>query len=380
MKIGLVCPYPFDVPGGVREHVLGLYREFKKHGHKVKIIFPGGFRKKSKKKDIIFLGIYLKIPSNKDRATITFCSNFAQKIQKMLEKEKFNIIHFHESFTPFSSLQILKYSKSINIATFHACSEASPLANTAKAISKTYLLKMAQKIHGAIAVSTVARKYAIFPDKRKIVIISNGVDLTRFSPQVPYLRKFDNKRLNILFVGRLTKRKGLIYLLKAFRLLKKKNLNIRLIVVGDGDQKRKAKEFVRHHKVKDVFFEGAVSDRLLPFYYASADIFCSPATEAESFGIVLLEAMASGTPVVAFANTGYRQVLKGFGKYGLVPSKKVKTLARKIESLIENKGLRKDLAIWGQKEVKKYSWERVSSQVLDFYKITQKQLERDILS
>jgi len=371
MKIGLVCPYPLDIPGGVREHVLGLYGEFKKRGHKVKIIFPGGLRKKSKKKDIIFLGIYLKIPSNKDQATITFCSNFAQKIQKMLEKEKFDIIHFHEFYTPFSSLQILQHSTSINIATFHACSEASPLAKTAKSISRTYLKKTAKKIHGAIAVSTVARKYAIFPNKRKIIIIPNGVDLTRFNTRVSPLRKFADKKINILFVGRLTKRKGLIYLLRAFRILKKKYPNIRLIVVGDGDQKRKAKEFVRLHRVKDVFFAGAVSDKLLPFYYASADIFCSPATEAESFGIVLLEAMATGLPVVAFANTGYKQVLKGFGERGLVPSKNVKSLAGKIESLIEGKELRKDLAAWGQKEVKKYSWKKVSSRVLAFYKITQ---------
>ena len=371
MKIGLVCPYPLDIPGGVREHVLGLYGEFKKRGHKVKIIFPGGFRKQKKKRDIIFLGISFKIPSNKDHASITFCHNLDQRIQKILEKEKFDIIHFHEFYTPFSSLQILQHSTSINIATFHACSEASPLAKTAKSISRTYLKKTAQKIHGAIAVSTVARKYAIFPNKRKIIIIPNGVDLTRFNTHVSPLRKFADKKINILFVGRLTKRKGLIYLLRAFRILKKKYPNIRLIVVGDGDQKRKAKEFVRLHRVKDVFFAGAVSDKLLPFYYASADIFCSPATEAESFGIVLLEAMATGLPVVAFANTGYKQVLKGFGERGLVPSKNVKSLAGKIESLIEGKELRKDLAAWGQKEVKKYSWKKVSSRVLAFYKITQ---------
>jgi len=371
MKIGLVCPYPFDTPGGVREHVLGLYREFAKRGHKVKIIFPGSFRKQKKKRDIIFLGISFKIPSNKDHASITFCHNLDQRIQKILEKEKFDIIHFHEFYNPFSSLQILQHSTSINIATFHACSEASPLAKTAKSISRTYLKKTAQKIHGAIAVSTVARKYAIFPNKRKIIIIPNGVDLTRFNTRVSPLRKFADKKINILFVGRLTKRKGLIYLLRAFRILKKKYPNIRLIVVGDGDQKGKARQFVRHNKVKDVFFVGAISDKLLPFYYASADIFCSPATEAESFGIVLLEAMATGLPVVAFANTGYKQVLKGFGERGLVPSKNVKSLAGKIESLIEGKELRKDLAAWGQKEVKKYSWKKVSSRVLAFYKITQ---------
>lgn len=380
MKIGLVCPYPFDTPGGVREHVLGLYREFTKRGHQVKIIFPGSFRKKKKKKDIIFLGISLKIPSNKDHASITFCHNFDQRIQKILEKEKFDIIHFHESYTPFSSLQLLQYSKSTNIATFHACSEASHLAKTAKTISKIYLKKMSEKIHGAIAVSKVSLKYAIFPDKRKIVIIPNGVDLSRFNSKISPLSKFNDDKLNILFVGRITKRKGLIYLLKAFKPLKKKYPFLRLIVVGDGDQKAKARQFVRDYKIKDVFFEGAASDKKLPSYYASADIFCSPATEAESFGIVLLEAMAVGLPVVAFANKGYRQVLKGFGEHGLVPSKNVKSLIKKIEILIEDQKLRKSLSSWGRKEVKKYSWKKVASRVLAFYKKTQKQQSRDIIS
>jgi len=380
MKIGLVCPYPFDTPGGVREHVLGLYQEFTKRGHKVKIIFPGSFRKKKKKKDIIFLGISLKIPSNKDHASITFCHNFDQKIQKILDKENFDIIHFHESYTPFSSLQLLEYSKSINIATFHACSEASSLAKTAKTISKIYLKKMSKKIHGAIAVSKVSLKYAIFPDKRKIVIIPNGVDLSRFNSKISPLAKFNDDKLNILFVGRITKRKGLIYLLKAFRPLKKKYPFLRLIIVGDGDQKSKVGQFVKDNEIKDVFFEGAISDKKLPSYYASADIFCSPATEAESFGIVLLEAMASGLPIVAFANKGYRQVLKGLGEKGLVPSKNVRMLTKKIEDLIEDKKLRKDLSDWGRKEAGQYSWDKVASEVLAFYEKTQKGQGRDIIS
>jgi len=368
MKIGLVCPYPLDIPGGVREHVLGLYQEFKRRRHQVKIIFPGGFRRKPKKKDVIFLGIYFKIPSNKDRAVITFCGNLNQKIQKMLKKEKFDVIHFHEPFTPFSGFQILKYSQSLNIATFHACSEASPLAKTAKILGKPYLNRLAKKLNGAIAVSIVAKKYANYPNKRKIVIIPNGVDLSRFNPCVAPLKKFSKEKLNILFVGRLSKRKGTLYLLRAFWHLRKKYHDIRLIIVGEGEQMEKARFFVKNHRLEDVFFEGRVSDKRLPSYYASADIFCSPAIQAESFGVVLLEAMASGVPVVAYANNGYKQVLKGFGRNCLVPPKKIKPLIFKIGNLIENEKLRKKLSLWGLRRVKRYSWEKVAGEVLAFYR------------
>lgn len=368
MKIALVCPFPLNTPGGVREHVFGLYREFKKEGHRVKIIFPRGWRQKSKDPDIILLGTYLKIPSNKDTGFISLCNNSNQKIQKMLEKEKFDVIHFHEPAIPFLNIQILNHSRSLNIATLHAYPEASQVLKTLIPLTKGLQKRLAEKFNGVIAVSTVAKKFSEEILKDRLVIIPNGVDLSRFTKKAPKLPKFQDGKLNILFVGRLTKRKGLLYLLKAFRILRKKYPNIRLIIVGDGEQKEKAREFVREHKIKEVVFEESVSDKILPSYYSTADIFCSPATEGESFGIVLLEAMASGTPIVAYANAGYKQVLKGFGKRSLVPPKDVDGLARKLEELIGNEKLRDDLKKWGQKEVKQYSWKKVAGQVLQVYK------------
>lgn len=371
MKICLVCSFPFHIPGGVREHVFGLYKQFKKKGHKVKIIFPCRWpAQKSPHRDIILLGGYIKIPANKDRGLISFCNNSDQKIQKFLAKEKFDVIHFHEPLVPFLSFQILRHSKATNIITIHTFPEASSFIKFMLITTKHLSGRITEKFQGVIAVSETAKKFAQKIVKGKIVIIPNGVELSRFSPKTPQLKKFQDEKFNILFVGRLTKRKGLIYLLKAYRKLKKKYQNIRLIVVGDGDQKSKAKIYAKIYGLKDVHFEGVIPDEAIPSYYATADIFCSPATEGESFGIVLLEAMASGKPILAYANEGYKGVLKGFGKKSLVSPKNVEALAKKLEELINDEKLRKNLIKWGLEEVKRYSWEKVASQVLDFYKIT----------
>lgn len=368
MKICLVCPFPLNVPGGVREHVFGLYKEFKKKGHKVKIIFPRGWRKKEEHPEIILLGVYIRIPWNKDWGVLALCDNSDQKIQKILKKEKFDVIHYHEPRALFLCLQILRHSKSLNIATFHSNMDATnPFVKAINASTKRLQSYLANKLDAAIVVSEPAKRYSEKILKEEPVNIPNGVDLSRFSPKAGKLKQYQDGKLNILFVGRLNKRKGIMYLLRAFRRLKKIHKDIRLIIVGGGDQGWRARQYVSLQEIEDVSFEGTVSDEVIPAYYTTADIFCSPATEGESFGIVLLEAMASGTPIVAYANAGYSWVLKGFGKKSLVPPKSVTGLTERLEELIENKKLRKDLAKWGLKEVKKFSWEKVANQVLGVY-------------
>ena len=174
-------------------------------------------------------------------------------------------------------------------------------------------------------------------------------------------------------MGRLEERKGLIYLLRAFKILNKRYFNLRLIVVGEGPLRSDCENWVKKNKLNNVVFEGAAKEGTVPPYYRSADIYCSPAIYGESFGIVLIEAMASGTPVVAFANEGYKTVLeKGKGKRFLVRPKDYKTLAKKLEMLIKSLQLRKEMSEWGIQEAKKYSWPRIADQVLAFYELCRK--------
>ena len=207
------------------------------------------------------------------------------------------------------------------------------------------------------------------------IVIPNGIDLTEFNPQVSKIKKFQDGKINILFAGRIEERKGLIYLLKAYRSLPQSNL--RLIIVGDGKLKEECELWTKENNLENVHFEGKVSQKKLPSYFTTADIFVSPAIHGESFGIVLVEAMASGTPVVGFANEGYKGLLEGTkGQDFLAPPKNHKTLAKKISKLIENKKLRDEMEEWGIEEAKKYSWEKIAQEVLTFYQLCQKQKDK----
>jgi len=168
-------------------------------------------------------------------------------------------------------------------------------------------------------------------------------------------------------------RKGLIYLLQAYKILQERFDNLRLIVVGDGPLKEECEKYVSENNLKEVHWEGTQTGDMVPRYFNTCDIYCSPAIFGESFGIVLLEAMACGKPVTGYANMGYKELLQGTkGEEFLAEPKDVEGLASRLEKLIKNKELRKEIGEWGLKEVKKYTWEKVADRVLEFYKSCKK--------
>jgi len=364
MKVALISYHSFLKPGGVKRHIFGLYREFKKRGITTKIIVPRRSGRENYGKDVILLGTSFPLSFSGSEADL--CINFNPlAIDSLLKKEKFDVLHFHNFGFP-SSFQILERSRALNILTFHADVKGSEFLKIFPV--PLYFLKtvLPWKISGIIAVSDLALE--IFKDfKGSKRIIPNGVNLEEFSPQGPKIKELQDGRINILFLGRIEKRKGLIYLLRAYKILEAKFSNLRLIVVGDGNLRKECEEWAKVNKLKEILFKGEVPSKMIPQYYRTASIFVSPAIKGESFGIVLLEAMASGLPVVAFSNPGYREVMQGRGRRFLVPPKDYKALAKKIEILIKNKSLRKNLGKWGQKEVQKYSWSNIADQVLDFY-------------
>ncbi len=368
MKIGLVCPDPFYFPGGIQQHVKFLYRALKKRGHSVKVIAPRYSSDEYYGKDFILLGKSRLFSANASQSHISSRIK-KEELRKLLERENFDILHFH-NIGLFMQIQIFMNSKSINIITVHGLPDAIRLYKfTYRLIN--YLVKnyVINNLHGLIAVSKPILKFLPKNLKKiKMRIIPNGIDLEVFNPKNKKIKRFLDGKINILFVGRMDKRKGLNYLIDAYNSLKKKYENVRLIVVGEGNYEKKWRKKVKKKKVKDVVFVGYVKDSKLPNYYTTADIFCSPATHGESFGIVLLEAMASGIPIVAFANKGYKSVLQDKGRKFLVKPKNTKELTKKLEKLIINEKLRKEMGEWGLKEVKKYSWEKISKQVENFYK------------
>ena len=365
MRIGLVSTHSFLKPGGVKKHILALQKEFKKRGHSCKIIVPRRSQKENYGRDIILLGTSFTLPMSGTQTD--FALNFTPgAIDRVLKKEKFDIVHFHN--LGFSSWQILENPNldSIRVLTWHASLEGSKVFKLFPFVKNLLLNVVKEKIDGILGVAPFNLELFKNINKPKAVI-PNGIDLAEFNPKNPKIQKYCDGKTNLLFLGRFEKRKGLIYLLRAFKTLKKKYLNLRLIIVGGGPEKDDCEDFVKSNKLQDVIFEGEKPDFPIPSYYITADIYISPATHGESFGIVLLEAMASGTPVVAFANQGYKLVMEGKYQDFLAKPKAWRSLAQRIEILIRDEKKRKEMREFGLKLVQKYSWDKIAGQVLEFY-------------
>ena len=362
MKIGLVTPYVYPLPGGVNEHVRFLYENLRLRGHDVRILTSSHGLQRSSEGDVIRIGKGFSVPSNGSVGTITLSPRYVSQVQRVLDREKFDLLHFHEPFVPFLSLVVLRQSTSVNIATFHAYAGFSP----AMELGKRTLTPYAARLHGRIAVSAAARHFAdrFFPGDFKV--IPNGVNVGRYQRAVPIARWQDGT-LNILFVGRLEDRKGLPHLLKAFRLVRKSGFECRLLVVGSGPQEREARRYVMTRGLQNVEFLGRVSDAEKAQLFKTADVFVSPATGRESFGIVLLEAMAAGTPIVCSDIHGYKGVVQRGRQAILVPPRDSKALAAGISELLANPTLRERMGAEGLERAAQFSWEHVTARVEAYY-------------
>ena len=228
--------------------------------------------------------------------------------------------------------------------------------------------KRTPKLVRKICVSVAAQRYTKKWVHGDFEIIPNGIDLDSFSPSVEPFPEYKDGKLNILFVGRLESRKGLIYLLKAYQQIKKTADNSRLIIVGPGKRLRnKYEKWVIKNHLDDVVFKGYASQEDLPRYYQTADIFCAPATGRESFGIVLLEAMAIGKPVIATSIEGYRCVLTSGVDGIMVPPRNHKEIAKALMKLINNPALRRRMGENGRQKAQQYGWRKISRRVMDCY-------------
>ena len=370
MKVGLISFHSFLHPGGVKRHILGLAEEFKRRGIKTKIIVPRRSPSENYGKDVILLGTSFPWPIGGTQAD--FCINFNPfAIGKILDSEKFDVLHFHNFGFP-SAFQILEWSEALNIMTFHANLERVDFVKNFPGILYVFNKIVQWRMDGIIGVAPLNLK--VFKGyKGPTAVIPNGIDLNEFNPKVPKIKKYLDGKINILFLGRIEERKGLIYLLKAFKILSERYENLRLIILGEGPLKADCQRWTEKNKLGNVVFEKPISQKEVPSYYRTADIYCSPAIYGESFGIVLIEAMASGVPVVAFANNGYKGVLeKTRGGRFLVKPRDYKTLAQKLETLIKSSKLRTEMGKWGIKEAQKYSWPKIADQVLVFYELCRK--------
>lgn len=365
MKIGLVCPYSISKHGGVLEVVLALKDGLQQKGHQVKVITPTPRGSDFEIiEDVIFIGTSTDFRSPSHTTTQVSSTSDNESIDAILAEEEFDVLHFHEPWVPLLSRQLLQRSQSVNVATFHSkIPEAIMTRTLAKAVNP-YLKSVMKYIDVLTAVSDSGAEYALTMTEKPITIIPNGIDLAKY--QHPHhVQETETK--TILYVGRLERRKGVKYLLQAYALLAHNNNNIRLLIAGDGPDREKLELMAEDLKLPNVSFLGFISEELKLELLEEADIFCSPAMYGESFGIVLLEAMATGTVCVAGNNSGYSDLMQGTGALSIVNPQDSSEFARRLELLINDEKIRKIWKEWASEYVKQFSYPKVVDQYIELY-------------
>jgi phosphatidylinositol alpha-mannosyltransferase len=372
MRIALVSPYDFPYPGGVTKHITNLAECFRRQAHQVHIIAASSQDVGEMPPAVIRISSFMvPVPYSGSVARVSLSPRLARRVRALLRRETFDVVHLHEPTTPTLPWVVLRQTQKLSpqtalVGTFHAYRESPSFPYSC---GRPIFGRVINHLDGRIAVSPAARDYmsAYFPGTYQV--IPNGVDVALFgNPALPPLPQFPGS-LNILFVGRLEPRKGFRYLLQAYARVKTALPQSRLLVVGPytaADRSPFERELCRL-RLGDVHFIGYVPDEELARYYRSSHVFCAPSTGFESFGMVLLEAMAAGTPIVASDIDGYRAVVNHQAEGLLVPPKDTTALADALIYLLQRPDLRQAMSQRGQATASRYTWDQVASQVLDYF-------------
>ncbi|MGE5264699.1 MAG: glycosyltransferase family 4 protein [Acidobacteriota bacterium] len=367
MKIALVSPYDYPYPGGVTEHIAALDKHFRALGHDTRIIAASTTDEDILGDHVIKVsGAVSPVPFSGSTARITLSPQVYRRVKKILKDEKFDVVHVHEPGVPVLSLVVLRHSHALNVGTFHAYRESNALYEYGGPLVK----RIFNRLDGRIFVSEAVREYITRYFPGDYVILPNGIDCARFSaPDIQPIERFSDGRPNILYVGRMDKRKGFRHLLRAYPYIKQIVPDARLIVVGAYSDKDKAPflRYARAHKLHGVHFVGYVSPQEVARFYRTATVFCAPNTGFESFGIILLEAMAAGVAIVASDITGFRAVLENGSEGLLVPPGNELAIARAIIDLLKSPERRAQMGEHGKRKAATYDWSIIAQRVLAYY-------------
>jgi phosphatidylinositol alpha-mannosyltransferase len=373
MKVALVSPYDWAHPGGVSEHIRHLARQLRNLGHEVRTLAPSSRRDEDA--DFYRIGGVVPIPVNDSVARITLSFNLARRVQQIMEKEAFDVVHLHEPFMPALPLTVLRMSHVASVGTFHAYAKRNLGYYYGRPFFAPYLRRLQETIAVSEPASEFLRQY--FPQAHPRVI-PNGVDVETFRPGHTPIHHLRDGMVNVLFVGRLEKRKGLGDLVLGFRDMQRRVERARLVIVGDGPLRSDIEKLVEKHRVPNVVMAGYVPRSVLPRYYASADIACFPATGGESFGVVILEAMASGLPVVASEVPGYLSVVSAGRDSLTVRPRSPIELGAALTVLARDAELRARLGRAGLEKAQRYAWRVVAAQVIEAYQSARERFSGEV--
>jgi phosphatidyl-myo-inositol alpha-mannosyltransferase len=354
VRVALVCPYAWDRDGGVQSHVRSLAHVLRARDHEVTVLAP--FVSRSPQGGEAFrVGKAYGIPANGSVAPIAFGPVAAASVRRALRAVQPEIVHLHEPLIPSISLLALWSSEAPVVGTFHAAAESS----LGYHLSRPVLQRAAKRLAVRTAVSDAARDLVARYIPGDYVLTPNGVETARFAGE--RVASADGVR-RILFLSRIERRKGLEVLIQALTRLR--DLNVQLVVAGTGPEERASSSLADSLQVSARFL-GRVPDDDVPRLYREADVYCAPALGGESFGIVLVEAMAAGAPVVCSDLPGFRAVAGDAAR--LVPAGDPGPLADALREILQNDGLREDLSHRSMQRAQMFDWDRLVVRVEELY-------------
>ena len=360
MRIGMVCPYSFDVPGGVQAHVLQLAEVMLGYGHEVSVLAPSSPHV-TLPDYVVSGGKAVPIPYNGSVARLRFGPATHRKVKKWILEGDFDVLHVHEPNAPSLSMLALMVAEGPIVATFHTSTTKSLTLSVFQGILRPWH----EKIVGRIAVSDLARRWQMEALGSDAVQIPNGVDVASFA-SAPKLDGYPRAGKSVLFLGRFDEpRKGMEVLLGALPALVEAFPDVEVLVVGRGDVEtlqEEAGDLAGH-----LTFLGQVDDAAKASAMRSVDVYCAPNTGGESFGIVLVEAMAAGTAVVASDLDAFRRVLEDGAAGRLVPVDDAPGLATALAEVLSDDAMRQRYVEAAADAVGRYDWSVVAHEILRVY-------------
>jgi len=359
MKIGIVCPYDMSAPGGVQSIVVETHKRMVQRGHLSTIISVEP-AKPAKIPGCVHFGTSLKLQVNGSTTNIGLeNAKTRTELAAFLSKEAFDVVVIHEPMAPFLNWEVINFAAVKKIGWFHSSGFVDFQDFPMNLVIGPVEAWLRPRLEGVIAVSTVAKKAwaGMFVGNRG-KIIPSGIDIASYRTTMP-MELEGNPR--ILFVGRLDDRKGVLELILAMPDILRHAPKAVLWIVGDGPRRVDAEKEVQRLGIeKSVRFTGRVNEEEKLRYFRSCDVFCAPALGGESLGIVLLEAMAAGLPVVAYANPGYKTVLTDPAWDGqLVRVGARHKLAESVLAITGQAEVRRKVLKWQEERVAVYDWEKV---------------------
>jgi phosphatidyl-myo-inositol alpha-mannosyltransferase len=364
MRIGIVCPYSWDIPGGVQAHVRDLAEKLIELGHSVSVLAPGDEDIPGVPPYVVIAGKAVPIPYNGSVARLQFGVVSAARVRRWLRDGDFDVVHVHEPAPPSLSLLTCMIHDGPLVATFHVATVRSRFLSMFDTVLQPFL----EKISGRIAVSGAARQVLVEHLGGDAVVIPNGVAIEHYRTAEPF-EGFPRKGATIGFIGRYDEpRKGMDVLVDALDILAPERPDLRLLIAGRGDADPFAAALPAR-VAERVDLLGQVSEEDKARLLRSVDVYCAPNTGQESFGVILLEAMAARTAIVASDIEAFRRVLDGGRAGRQFTTGDPSALAAALAEVLDDPVLRDRLVVAGAEVVGPYDWTVIVADVLRVYEL-----------